>query len=110
MIIRQSQDGDIAMLIALASSVYKNLPYQHYGSRKAWAEFIRDNYSLVCEDKGRIVAHGALEIMTDNGILSRSFVDEAYRQRGLYSELVQLRIKKARQHDLGYLETYVSTC
>lgn len=107
--IRQSQDGDIAQIIALASSVYKNLPYQHYGSREAWSEFIRNNHSLLCEDEGRIVAHGALEIMTDNGVLSRSFVDEAYRQKGIYSELVQQRIKKAWQHALGYLETYAAT-
>lgn len=109
MIIRQAENRDIAPLIALVSSVYKNPPYQNYGSMEAWSEFIRNNHSLVCEDKGRIVAHGALEIMTDKGILSRSFVDETYRQKGLYSELVQQRIKKAQQHALGYLETYAAT-
>ena len=109
MSIRDAHEADIDHLIALASTVYRKLPYEHYGSRQAWLEFIQNNHSLVYEEDRTVIAHGALEIAKQQGILSRAFVHPNHREKGIYSALVQRRVEHAQQHALEFLETYVAT-
>jgi len=92
--IRETTENDLEQIISLVSHIYVRPPYPEYLDLESWKKYIQENHSLV---KGNF------------GILARSFVEEGFRNRGIYSKLVTSRIEMARQQGLHYLDTYVAT-
>ncbi len=107
--IRNTKIEDINEIIELMKSVYFNAPYDCYLDYNYWLEFIKNNHSFVYVIDNKIVGHSALEIKDNFGILSKSFVDEKYRNQGIYKKLIDHRLELAKSLNLDFLETYVTT-
>jgi len=107
--IRVAEERDTDALVSLVSELYDYPPYD-YVDENGWLRFIKNNYSLVCEDNGKIIGHGGLEMFhLGFGVMARSFVHPDFRRKGVYSGLVEKRLDEAEEIGFNYVDANVVT-